>query len=140
MAGILGGIGYGGDGLPHITSHYGYYMSSWHIIMALSGQHVDLSEKIITFAPKLKPPFKIPFLFLRCGGISSDLAPLNVSRPEELYVFYTLALSFGSVDTELLAVGSCKFEMAANEVTVNITAGSVAKWHCLYTNSSMYTY
>ncbi len=88
-------------------------MSSWHII---SGQHVDLSEKIITFAPKLKPPFKIPFFIPTVWGyIQSDLAPLNVSRPEELYVFYTLSLNFGSVKTEFLAVGSCKFEMAAKK-------------------------
>ena len=31
VAGIMGGIGYEAGGLPYFTSHYGYYMSSWHI-------------------------------------------------------------------------------------------------------------
>ena len=60
VAGILGGITYGADGLPFITSHYGYFMSSWHIVMALSGQIANMTEKSLTFAPRLDPPYSLP--------------------------------------------------------------------------------
>ena len=44
VAGIMGGIGYGADGLPYITSHYGFYMSAWYIAPGGSGY----STKIIS--------------------------------------------------------------------------------------------
>ena len=37
----MGGLGYGAEGMPYISSHYGYYMSSWHLLFALSGQAYD---------------------------------------------------------------------------------------------------
>lgn len=132
MAGILGGLGYGADGLPHITSHYGYYMSAWHMVLALSGQYVDVNEKIVTFDPKLEPPFRLPFFIPSVWGyIQSDIAPYNMSKPEELHVFYTLGLHFGELEIGHLAVGECKFDMT-NEKVLNIGIGFAAKWHCLH--------
>ena len=32
------------DGNPSITSHYGYHMTSWHVLLALTGQDADFSD------------------------------------------------------------------------------------------------
>ena len=32
------------DGNPSITSHYGYHMTSWHVLLALTGQGADFSD------------------------------------------------------------------------------------------------
>ena len=50
VAGVSGGLGYGAEGQPYITSHYGYFMSSWHLVLALSGQQADL-PRFLTFVP-----------------------------------------------------------------------------------------
>ena len=44
------------DGNPSITSHYGYHMTSWHLIFALSGQQPDFSDPAnatLTFRPAI---------------------------------------------------------------------------------------
>ena len=62
VAGVVGGLGYGAEGMPYITSHYGYYMSAWHLVFALSGQAFDAPSGSLAFAPKLPPPFSLPVL------------------------------------------------------------------------------
>ena len=32
------------NGYPAITSHYGYHMTVWHVLLALNGQDADLSH------------------------------------------------------------------------------------------------
>ncbi len=49
---IAGGLGYGAEGQPWGNSHYGYFMSSWHILFALSGQQANIPQGILTFNPK----------------------------------------------------------------------------------------
>ena len=65
VAGVMGGLGYGAEGMPYITSHYGYYMSSWHLVFALSGQFFDAPSGSLAFAPKVTPPFSLPVLIPR---------------------------------------------------------------------------
>ena len=60
VSGVTGGVGYGAEGQPWITSHYGYYMSAWHILFALSGQRYDRGA--LSFAPRLTPPYVLPVL------------------------------------------------------------------------------
>ena len=54
------------DGFPSITSHYGYHMTAWHTLFAVTGQVVDLSgaTKSISFDP----------LFTTCVGGGSGYA------------------------------------------------------------------
>ena len=121
VAGILGGTTYGADGLPFITSHYGYYMTSWHIVMALSGQIANVTERSLTFAPRLDPPYTLPVLlpavwgYLRADFIGS-------------YVQYTVGLEFGSLELTNLAVLDCKFPHSL--FTPNST--TPASWLCSY--------
>ena len=133
VAGILGGVNYGADGMPFITSHYGYYMSSWHIILALSGQDVDVNEKRVAFTPKLKPPFKLPVMLPSVWGfIQSDLAPTNMSKPDELHVFYTLGVHFGEFEVVELSVGDCKYDHSNGDTPLRLYVDLAARWHCPY--------
>ncbi|CAD5124032.1 DgyrCDS12336 [Dimorphilus gyrociliatus] len=75
VAGIMGGLGYGAEGQPYITSHYGYFMSSWHLIFALSRQQTDLtpSKSFLRFDPSVNSPYTLPFLLPgSIGTVSRD--------------------------------------------------------------------
>jgi hypothetical protein len=38
------------EGQPYITSHYGFHMVEWHLILALSGQQADLPKGTLSFS------------------------------------------------------------------------------------------
>ena len=59
--GLYSGPGYGLDGLPWCTSHYTFHMVMWHTPFALSGQYFSAPNATLTFNPKLRCPFKLPF-------------------------------------------------------------------------------
>ena len=62
IAALVGGVGYGADGLPHANSHYGYHLVAWHILFALSGQSYDAPTRALAFAPVLPAPYALPVL------------------------------------------------------------------------------
>ena len=124
VAGILGGITYGADGLPFITSHYGYFMSSWHIVMALSGQIANMTEKSLTFAPRLDPPYSLPiFLPAVWGHLQA-----GVSTSSSSGVPYTVSLEFGSLELTQLAVLDCKFPHSP----FTLSSSTPATWLCQF--------
>ena len=70
---IAGGIGYSLDGQPWASSHYGYFMSSWHIIFALSGQKADLPGGTLVFdSPDLSETWSYPVLLPEVVGTISQ--------------------------------------------------------------------
>ena len=73
MAGISGVLGYGAEGQPYITSHYGYFMSCWHLVFALSGQHANLPQGTLTFNPPTKTQnWSYPILLPGVLGVVSQ--------------------------------------------------------------------
>ena len=61
------------DGYPTVTSHYGFHMVSWHIVLAMSGQLADLSlptNRSLSFEPRLPAPFSLPLMLP--GGEESE--------------------------------------------------------------------
>ena len=121
VPGILGGIGYGVSGQSFITSHYGFYMSSWHIVMGLSGQCANVTEKSLTFAPRLDPPYSLPVILPAVWGyLQADINHGDAS------VSYTVGLEFGSLELSYLAVLECKYPTSS--ITVK-SSGSVT-WSC----------
>jgi len=95
IAGIMGGIGYRADGLPWITSHYGFFMSCWHLVFALSGQQANLVEGVLGFQPKMSAPYVLPFMLPRILG---SLEQQVVGGP------VTIRLFFGDLDVMKLYV------------------------------------
>ncbi|CAH1781975.1 unnamed protein product [Owenia fusiformis] len=103
VAGLMGGLNYGADGQPWVTSHYGYYMSSWHMVMALSGQQAFLGKhnKTLTFQPKTPLPFKYPLLL---PGVLGTLEGSGGKAQGHRETRYTLEIYFGEVTLDHLAV------------------------------------
>mmetsp|Transcript_31906 Transcript_31906/g.67137 ORF Transcript_31906/g.67137 Transcript_31906/m.67137 type:complete len:982 (+) Transcript_31906:283-3228(+) len=62
-------VGSGTAGLPWANSHYGYHMTAWHIVFALSGQQFDAPTSALSFSPKLPPPFELPFMVPNTVGV-----------------------------------------------------------------------
>lgn len=116
VAGIMGGLGYGADGQPYITSHYGYFMSSWHIIFALSGQQADLasSNSYLRFNPTLNAPYTLPVLLSgSIGTIRNDGSRI------------TLSLSAGkNLDVSEVTVSGSRFPSK-----VSLVPGSSIHWN-----------
>ena len=104
------------DGYPSITSHYGYHMTSWHLVFALSGQLADLSDPAnssLTFAPKFSGSFSSPVFLPGIVGILQHDAG-----------GFQLALSTGQLRLHHLSVNGYKFP--AQEVTISPT--HPARW------------
>lgn len=105
VAGIMGGLGYKADGQPYVTSHYGYFMSSWHIVFALSGQDADLPNGMLTFDPKVKEDeFTLPVLL---PGVLGSISQKKVHRT----YMYTFQLTFGTLKLSTLSVGESKYNI-----------------------------
>jgi len=92
VAGITGGLGYGAEGQPYITSHYGYFMSFWHTIFALSGQQANLPEGVMSFRPQLQAPFELPVVL---PGVLGTLSMQSGSS-------FRITLNFGSLQLKQL--------------------------------------
>ena len=131
VVGIMGGLNYGVDGLPYITGHYGYFMSSWHMVMALSGQKANMTEKSLTFNPAFDPqkdiPFVLPVLLPGVWGYLQS-SQHQTATGSEVAVYYSLALHFGSLQLSHLSVADC---VHPNK-TINIGIDQLASWNCSY--------
>ena len=119
VAGILGGLGYEAEGQPYITSHYGYYMSSWHILFALSGQQADIPKGRLTFNPKVRKgsEFEFPVLLPGVHGkINGKLVQGNLT--------YSLDLQHGTLHLRQLAV----YNSFHPDVFIAITPSKGVTW------------
>ena len=115
--GLYAGDGYGLGGKPWTTSHYGFHMVLWHLPFAYSGQYVDLSRGILTFSPKLRPPYTLPVLIPNTfGSISATPAPLGQTS-------FTLTLTIGSLTLNTLAVNNISYPSP-----VHLSAGQSVNW------------
>ena len=114
--------------MPYITSHYGYFMSSWHMVMALSGQKANVSEKSLTFNPKLDPPFVLPVVL---PGVWGYLQNNQYRTATELKLSYSLVLNFGSLELSTLSVADC----AHPDNSIGIEMNGLTSWNCSYPNN-----
>jgi len=104
------------DGLPYVTSHYGYAMSSWYLVHAFSGQQADLPKGTLSFNPVLSPPYKLPVLLP--GVLGTVEAALSGGSTR-----YTFDLRFGKLHLQTLTVGE-----TAYPGHVEVKPGSPAVW------------
>eukprot|EP00731_Ephydatia_muelleri_P017922 Em0010g1020a len=125
IAGLLGGT-LATSGLPFITSHYGFFMTAWHIVFALSGQNANMTEGSLTFAPKVSPPFLLPVMLPGVWGYleAQEFAP---KRPDAGYVQYTLGLNFGSIPLQSLSISGCS---APINGSCTLRADDFLRWDC----------
>lgn len=111
----VAGICSGTTGLSTITSHYGYWMSSWHLVFSLAGQDADLSVGKLQFAPAVSVPFSLPVVL--AGTIGS------ISSPDGKR--FTLTVTAGSPIT-LTTLGVGKVMHPAGQIT--LAPGQSTEW------------
>ena len=88
------------DGNPSVTSHYGYHMTSWHLLFGLSGQLADFSDEhnaSLTFAPPaMDCGFSYPVLLpgavgsIRCEVVRRTKMGKEAGKAEEEKRTFTL--------------------------------------------------
>ena len=128
VPGILGGTGYGANGQAYLTSHYGFYMTSWHVVMGLSGQRANVTEKSLTFAPKLDPPYRLPVILPAVWGyLQADIDRSYSANGAS--VSYTVGLEFGSLELSYLAVLKCEHPTSSSITVTSGSSGSIT-WFC----------
>eukprot|EP00927_Polykrikos_kofoidii_P071217 TRINITY_DN67517_c0_g1_i1.p1 TRINITY_DN67517_c0_g1~~TRINITY_DN67517_c0_g1_i1.p1 ORF type:complete len:1064 (+),score=165.60 TRINITY_DN67517_c0_g1_i1:141-3332(+) len=111
----VAGIADQNSGLPSITSHYGYYMSAWHLPLAISGQQADLPKGTLSFKPKVPSPYALPLLLPGVIGLIRSARDLH----------FEVELTAGSLQLSSLRVGNCAYSGAATFVK-----GETVAWNC----------
>jgi len=116
----IAGVADQNTGLASVTSHYGYFMTAWHIPLALSGQKANLPEGTLSFDPKLKAPWKLPvFLAGVTGSISSSEGSCVV-----------LELRVGTLQLKSLQVSNHPCQVPGHKGPVKLQAGKPVTWCC----------
>ena len=115
--GLTAGQGYGVDGQPWCTSHYSFHLVLWHIPLALSGQRYDAVHKRLTFDPKLKVPYALPFFTPFASGTVE-------AKKLHKRVQYKVTVTSGRLHVKLLAVSRSKLP----KKKVNLLQGEYVCW------------
>jgi non-lysosomal glucosylceramidase len=114
--------GWGGellDGMPYDVSHYGFVMTTFFLVTALSGQQTDLAAGTLSFAPAYPCPFNLPVVSAGLEGTLSCAlgAPMGGT--------YTLALAFGTLS---LPAGGLSANGRTYPGAVALAAGQAVSW------------
>ena len=105
-------------GQPLCTSHYGFALTSYYLVYALSGQQTNIPAGSLTFAPVYACPFALPAMLYNVeGSIACDLAAGSPT--------YTLRLAFGSLT---LPAGGLAVNGVAYTGAVALGAGDSVSW------------
>ena len=116
VAGVSGGLGYGAEGQSYLTSHYGYFMSSWHMVFALSGQQANLPQGTLTFnPPTTEQDWSYPILLPGVLGVVSQQGNMFMVEIKTGEVTIGQQLSVKGVD-------------CGEKYPLTLKAGTLIKW------------
>ena len=119
FAGLNSGADWGEDdsnGMPYITSHYGFTMVDFYLYGALTGQQQNLGQGVLSFDPVYPCPYTLPLLLQGVEG----LLVCDAGGKKTLQVLFgALTLPAGG-----LSVAGSAFPGAVNLVA----GGSVGPW------------
>ena len=92
-------------------------MVSWHILLAISGQHANLSSPVkrsVVFTPKLDAPYSLPFM------LPGVLGSISSSRRGS----YKVELTVGELTLHVLSIDGIK---APGDI-VHLSIGTPIVW------------
>ena len=105
----------GDNGQPLCTSHYGFMLTDYYLVYALSGQQTDLGSGRLAFAPLFACPFEVPLLLAgRTGTVACDAGGT-----------FTVALAFGELQ---LPAGGLSVNGEVYAGAVVLAAGESVSW------------
>ena len=103
------------NGQPFCTSHYGFMLTDYYLIYALSNQLLDVPAGTLSFGPVYPCPMSVPFAALgREGALSCDAAGT-----------FTLALAFGDL---ALPAGGLSANGKVYAGAVSLAGGQSVSW------------
>jgi hypothetical protein len=76
FAGLNSGADWGEDdsnGMPYITSHYGFTMVDFYLYGALTGQQQNLGQGVLSFDPVYPCPYTLPLLLQDTYGLRDSV-------------------------------------------------------------------
>jgi uncharacterized protein (DUF608 family) len=127
--GLTANDGYGVDGQPWCTAHYGFHMPLWHIPFAMSGQIFSAVTKTLTFAPTspdLQCNYKLPVMVPGAVGL------LTCSKPSSKGYEWQLTVTLGLLDLNVLGTISSPSSgggpAAMHDGPVSLGVGDTATW------------
>jgi len=103
------------NGQPFCTSHYGFMLTDYYLIYALSGQQTNIPAGKLTFAPLYAPPYTLPWAFM---GTEGSLAVSSAG-------VRTLTVAFGSL---VLPAGGLIVSGTPYPNAVSLGAGQSVSW------------
>lgn len=118
LAGITTSGDWGGqhaNGMPYVTSHYGFLLPDYHLLYALAGQATDLPGGTLSFAPRYACPYTLPLLLAgTTGAVACDGAGQ-----------YSVSVAFGSLS---LPAGGLSVSGSPYPGAVALSAGGSVSW------------
>jgi non-lysosomal glucosylceramidase len=124
--GLTANDGYGVDGQPWCTAHYGFHMPLWHIPFAMSGQIFSAVTKTLTFAPTapdLQCNYTLPVMVPGAVGL------LTCGKPSAERYDWQLTVTLGSLDLNVLGIISNGAGPGAmHDGPVSLGVGETAAW------------
>ena len=95
-------------------------MTSWHIVLALSGPGVA------GLCTQAAPPFVLPVMLPGVWGYV-EWEEFSPKHPIGGYVQYTVGLNFGSITLQSLSIGGCGLPINSS---LSLRADEVVRWDC----------
>ena len=129
--GLTANDGYGVNGQPWCTAHYGFHMPLWHIPFAMSGQIFSAVTKTLTFAPSspdLQCNYTLPVMVPRAVGL------LTCSEPSTGMYEWQLTVTLGSLELNTLGIiGNPRSSdgggpTAMHDGPVSLSVGEMVAW------------
>lgn len=126
--GLYANDGYGLDGQPWCTAHYGFHMPLWFIPYAMTGQLYSAVDQSLIFAPKVSCPYRLPLIATGAVGIltcrlGDTEQGENAGAAEPTF---TLNVTAGSVTLKMLS--SSGVACPASKLTAPLTPAVSISW------------
>jgi len=103
------------NGMPYVTSHYGFLLPDYHLFYALTGQATDIPSGKLSFAPKYPCPYTLPLLLAGTTGTVSCSGTAS----------YSVNIAFGALN---LPAGGLSVSGSVYPGKVALTAGQSVSW------------
>jgi len=101
--------------LPYCTAHYGFALTAYWLLPALAGQRTDLAGGVLSFAPALPCPLRLPAL---AAGLEATLSC-------DAAGVFTLEVAFGAL---ALPPGGLSANGRAHAGAVDLGPGGAVSW------------
>ena len=121
--GLYANDGYGVDGQPWCTAHYGFHMPLWFIPFAMTGQLYSAVDQSLSFEPKVPCSYAVPVL---TAGAVGTLSCAKGTGAGGASPSFTLLVTAGSLELHSLAASGVR--CPSSKLTAPLNPGDSVSW------------